>query len=262
MNNFFLLNESIERVDLPTLKIHFKEFILMKSENDELDSFYKHDSIYSLNVLEKIYSHHSQENQLISIFIEQLQLHDVYLFPLEIFDTNFPEMCNGYLGIDFSRIDISSDYQIIDLDDFNKFKNDCLFRVTTDNFWERRELLFPKITLCEEVEEQIKRMGSSKYFGQVVYKLQEFSRAVGFWNDGSFSYKQINNTYSLNISPESEQTIQKYGNERKFSLPDGRKEFFELHIKTGDLRFHFFPDDNTHTVYVGYIGPHLRTVTN
>jgi hypothetical protein len=64
---------------------------------------------------------------------------------------------------------------------------------------------------------------------------------------------------ALNISPESDKTMsqKKLRNQRIFSMPDGRRECFELHIKSGDLRFHFFPEDGK--IYVGYIGEHLET---
>jgi len=39
-----------------------------------------------------------------------------------------------------------------------------------------------------------------------------------------------------------------------------KKQLFEKHIKTGDLRFHFYPDEESNTIYVGYIGSHLSTV--
>jgi hypothetical protein len=40
-------------------------------------------------------------------------------------------------------------------------------------------------------------------------------------------------------------------------MPDGRRECFELHIKTGNLRFHFLPENGR--IYIGYIGKHLDT---
>jgi hypothetical protein len=53
-----------------------------------------------------------------------------------------------------------------------------------------------------------------------------------------------------------------YGNERIFQMPSGGTEIFELHIKTGDLRFHFYPDNKNFKIFVGYIGPHLNTISN
>jgi len=47
--------------------------------------------------------------------------------------------------------------------------------------------------------------------------------------------------------------------EREFWLPNGQKKYFEQHIKmSSGYRLHFFPDNETRQVYVGYIGPHLK----
>ena len=43
--------------------------------------------------------------------------------------------------------------------------------------------------------------------------------------------------------------------ERMFKLPNGKTECFDLHIKTGDLRFHFLSENLT--IFIGYIGKHL-----
>ena len=50
-------------------------------------------------------------------------------------------------------------------------------------------------------------------------------------------------------------TLRKY---REFWLPAGSKEFFEKHIKLAmGFRIHFFCEQTSRKVYVGYIGPHL-----
>ncbi len=71
---------------------------------------------------------------------------------------------------------------------------------------------------------------------------------------------QLNAQTNLRVSGESDSTMRFYSGQRRFKLPDGRRELFEAHIKIGDLRFHFYPDNQEHKVYVGYIGPHLPTV--
>jgi hypothetical protein len=128
--------------------------------------------------------------------------------------------------------------------------------------WERRGEFFPHMVLCGSVEQQLtKHYGvHSKYFNQIVERLKQLDIFAGDWTSGGWSDKDLKH-YGLNVSGESEQTMQKYGRERRFRLPDGRKESFEKHIKTGDLRFHFYADEKDHRIYVGYIGPHLRTGT-
>lgn len=132
----------------------------------------------------------------------------------------------------------------------------------SSELWERREEFFPHLVLCGSVEQQLtKHYGvQSKYFTQIVERLKQLDKFAGEWTSGGWSDKDLKH-YGLNVSGESEQTMQKYGRERRFRLPNGRKESFEKHIKTGDLRFHFYADEENHRIYVGYIGPHLRTVT-
>ena len=90
--------------------------------------------------------------------------------------------------------------------------------------------------------------------------LKLFNDFCASWQIGNFDLKTLNAQTSLNASGESQQTMKKYGSHRRFKLTDGRREIFELHIKTGDLRFHFFPDNNNKCVYMGYIGKHLPTI--
>jgi hypothetical protein len=79
------------------------------------------------------------------------------------------------------------------------------------------------------------------------------------WKTRDFSYQNVNDTSSLRISPESVSTMNLFGEDRRFQMPTGGTQIFELHIKTGNFRFHFYPDNKSKTVYIGYIGPHLRT---
>lgn len=130
------------------------------------------------------------------------------------------------------------------------------------DLWERREEFFPHLVLCGSVEQQLTTTIGirSKYFNQIIERLKCLDAFAKDWTTGSFSDKELKR-YGLNVSGESEHTMRRYGRERRFRLPHGGKEFFEKHIKTGDLRFHFYPYEESHRIYVGYIGPHLRTVT-
>ncbi|MCX6579871.1 MAG: hypothetical protein NT166_06765 [Candidatus Aminicenantes bacterium] len=135
---------------------------------------------------------------------------------------------------------------------------------TAGDLWDRREEFFPHLVLCGSIEQQLKTIigiGSS-YFNQLIDRLKLLDAYAKNWTSGSFSESEVKKSYGLDVSGESPYTMKKYGNQRRFRLPDGRKEYFEMHIKTGQLRFHFFPDEETHRIYVGYIGPHLRTITD
>lgn len=124
--------------------------------------------------------------------------------------------------------------------------------------WEKREELFQNIILCEEVENQIGKIGISKTLFQILTRLKELDEYAGNWTAGDFSVSDVNQKTNLRISPESNSTINKFGSLRKFTVPKQGKKIFDLHIKTGDLRFHFYPDNVSKKIYIGYIGKHLR----
>jgi len=130
----------------------------------------------------------------------------------------------------------------------------------SQNLWERREEFFPHLVLCGEVEKQLTRLGiQSKFFDQIIEKLKRLNEYAQNGQNGSYS-DQAAKQYGLDVSGESKGTLKKYGRQRKFRLPNKKKALFEKHIKTGDLRFHFYPDEESNTIYVGYIGSHLSTV--
>jgi hypothetical protein len=263
MNNFYLLNEAIDVNDYKTFKAGMLELNAIEKEGD--DHFLKQNTIWNLNmIVNHLYSGYGQEEQVISQFIEQTATIEDDITEEIKFDSVYPNELNAYLGIDFSNTSISFQKQITNNNSFQTLKHNDLWNVTFRNIWDKRKKLFPNIELCGEVKDQCLRIGNSGHFNQIVEILRKFDNAISKWKSesGNFSYKNINQTYSLRISPESSQTIDKYGDERRFELPGGGTMLFELHIKTGDLRFHFFPDNTTKKIYIGYIGPHLSTIRN
>lgn len=262
MNNFFLLNEAINLDDLNRFKSGMSEMIVIKEEAEDYDNIIKHLSVWNLPIWLQVFADPSQQASAIVKFTEQLELHQTYIFNELIFDTEYPDMSNAFLGIDFSNTKIDLNRQVTNLSLFYKFREETLWNVDFKNFWKKRVFLFPMLVFCGEVQHQVSRLGTSKYFDQIIEKLIVFNSAVNKWERGNFNYRIINQNFALNISEESEQTMRKYGFQRRFQLPSGRTELFELHIKTGDLRFHFYADNSNRTVYVGYIGNHLSTVSN
>lgn len=260
MNNFFLLNEAVDLNDFDEFKYGMSELVAIDKHKD--DVFRKHESLYKIDCYAQLFLNYGQTEQTITQFIEQTTSHEHYIPNEKIFTNYFPDTENGFLGIEFSKTDIHFSCQINNEDAYNKFKNDNLWDLSFRNLWSKREYLFPNLILCGEVENQIKKIGNSGHFNQIVERLIEFNKAVKSWETGDFSYKRINQQFSLRISPESDKTMDSYQNERIFSMPNGGTNIFELHIKTGDLRFHFYPDNLNHKVYVGYIGPHLSTISN
>lgn len=260
MNHFFLLNEAISLTDIELFKEGMGELVAIQREDNDI--FLKHNSIWELAIITDFFENHGDfASQSITKFLEQLKISTEYIGTEAKFDELYGETPNAFLGIDFKGIKISIEKQIINEERFIAFKKTNLWNITFKGLWEKREELFPNLILCGEVEKQISRIGNSKSFNQIVARLKEFDKAIEDWTEGNFSYRNINKNYSLVISPESKGTMNQYSNERLFSLPNGGTESFELHIKTGDLRFHFYPDNTTKKVYIGYIGPHLSTIT-
>ena len=261
MGNFFTLNEAISPKNYELFIMYWKD--LLSIDRTSADTFLKHDSIWQLKYIEDLYTNYNNEDEgAICVFIEQLKYCEIYLNDNPSIDIQFPSTDNGFLGGDFSKTFITEETQIRNNQDYNEFNLKNLWNVNFRNFWSKKTYLFPNLILCGDVQKQILLIGSSKHFNQIVERLKEFNQAVENWKSGKFNYKEINRLYSLRISPETSLTMDSYGSERFFSLPEGGTECFELHIKTGDLRFHFFPNNVTFKVYVGYIGTHLQTVSN
>jgi len=131
----------------------------------------------------------------------------------------------------------------------------------SSDLWNRRKEFFPHLILCGEVEKQLTKLGiQSKCFDQIIERLKRLNNYARDWTEGGYR-NDIVEQYGLEVNGESLGTLSKYGRLRKFKLPEGGRKLFETHIKTGDLRFHFYPDNDTKQIYVGYIGKHLPTST-
>lgn len=256
MNNFFLLNEAINVTDYNRFLDGIGELVTI--EREEEDHCLKHGSVWEVAIVtNNLFSHYTERERTVILFFEQLTS-CIHPITNEIeFDNLFPTDENAFLGIDFLGTTIPESKQIITATHFDNFKTNNLWHITPKDFWDKRTSLFPELTLCEEVEQQILNIGESTYFNQIIRILKDFNKAVKEWTYGDFNYKKMNRDHPLRISPETDQTMNKYKSQRMFSLPNGNRECFELHIKTGDLRFHFYPDNTNRKVFIAYIGTHL-----
>jgi hypothetical protein len=256
MNRCFLLNEAFRAYDIEQLIKGCDELVLI--EKDCNDKFYKHDLIYSTQSYLEICSYQNQSAQFIIEFLERNFINsDRNLSSEEELDLKFyPNPC-AFLGVDFSHTDVTENRRVIDQTSYELFKRSLFSSVMPNNLWLWKEVLFPNLILCEGVKGQVDGLGNSSHFSQVVERLKTLNDYAQNWNSGNFSYQELNRTTSLRVSPESETTMNKYGDQRIYSLPDKSRKSFELHIKTGDLRFHFYPCNIDYVIYIGYIGPHL-----
>lgn len=146
-------------------------------------------------------------------------------------------------------------------EDYLEFRRESLSaNITSSNFWEWKEVLFRKIKFCDSIEQQVASLGRSRYFRQVIDRLVELDDFNKSWTKGICTANQINQATNLRVSNESDsvRNDKNLKRLRTFQLPEkGGSEYFEMHIKTGELRMHFFPLESNHTIYVGYIGSHL-----
>jgi hypothetical protein len=127
--------------------------------------------------------------------------------------------------------------------------------VTGMQLWQQRASLFPNLDFCDSTESQIKELGGDgSRFREVLRGLRDLQRYCDGWTTGDFDIHSLNNA-----SGESEATLAKFGETRKFRCPDGQKRLFNWHAKRGHSRIHFFDFPAQKRLLVGYVGRHLPT---
>jgi len=264
MFNFYLYNKSYEKANAVQIEENLRALNdLVFAERAEEDFFLKNESIWNCNTIDGNFSdvifskiHDKQlSQQVIPKLLSAITSISQDFLDLEEFDKYY-KIYNAFYGVVFDSPALER--YITNKETYSAFKKKYLWDITPKTLWERKEKLFSKLILCPSVEDDLKKIGS-KYFSQIVNKLVALDKYVTTkWLVGEFNYRDANYSSSLTISPESKGTMEKYGNERLFKMPDGTTKYFELHIKTGDLRFHFYPENRK--IYIGYIGKHLPTV--
>lgn len=264
MFNYYVFNPSYINVETQFIEqnlINLNEIAI--NNRNEWESFLLNDCFYEVQaqdglMVEVIFSKFADKqfsNSVLPKLLQTMTSIDSEIEDFQIFDNSY-KLYNAFFGINFSSVE-EKERCIVDLESYKKFRYDKVRDVDANSFWERREQLFKNIIFCKEVQNNLHQIGGT-YLSQIIKKIQELDNYIDkFWKEGDFSYKNANSNSALNISPESNKTMnnQTLKNMRMFSLPDGRRECFELHIKTGNLRFHIFPENLK--VYIGYIGNHL-----
>ena len=168
----------------------------------------------------------------------------------------FPKDINAFWGVVFTpknKYDLSTKTELSQFR-YNAAKNN----VSHATFKRFKSVLFKKIVFCDSAYQYLASYSPAE-FNQIISRLLELDRYNQTWSQGVFAPSHVTLGSNLKVSYESTTTNNnpKLSALRWFKLPDGRKEYFEPHIKMGNMRIHFFPDNNNHTIYVGYIGPHL-----
>ncbi|MFZ5811227.1 MAG: hypothetical protein ACOY4F_04220 [Thermodesulfobacteriota bacterium] len=121
--------------------------------------------------------------------------------------------------------------------------------------WTHKNIIFKDLVFCDSVKDNLSKL-SNNYLDNIMRLLQCLDTYSKHWLSGPFSLQHID----CDCSPETEQTLNMYGNYRRFVLPDGTAHVFNYHAKSGDIRIYFDPYNPPKTITIGYIGLHLPTV--
>jgi hypothetical protein len=148
----------------------------------------------------------------------------------------------------------------------NKLQKEAEYLIESGSeVFKNKENLYPFVMFCGKSENQLMLWSHSLVvLGEVKNSLFVLNDFVEKWRANTILYysHEVLRELGLNHKVNGESntvmnspSLRKY---REFWLPDGRKKCFENHIKfSSGYRLHFYPDIDTRTVYVGYIGVHL-----
>jgi hypothetical protein len=121
--------------------------------------------------------------------------------------------------------------------------------------------LLSALVLCESASQSISALTEgSPHLDPIVKRLFDLQEYGGSWTDGPFVPEEI----PSKVSVESGATLNKYGSERTFRCRDGTDRLFSWHVRLtpGSWRIHFFPLPEERRILIGYVGPHLPTVSD
>lgn len=227
--------------------------LLKKEEKNELDIFslsvFKHDGIEA-------------EGLGVAYLLETLA---VSLIDIGVWNNNILSISHDYFDEDENIISenrnvvhSSKDQHVAThIEYFNDLRSSLLSKCS--DIWLNKGELFPNLIFCGKTKKQLLNGISSKYVFQIFDRLKALNEYTNSWKTGDFSIVDFKRNYNVDCSGETDCTLNIYGDQRRFSIQGIGSRIFDLHIKTGNLRFHFFPESSTKKVYIGYIGPHLDT---
>lgn len=267
MLNLYLHNPSYVNVGIAALEQNLKELNNIVCNSIDSDLFFINESIYEIKIdhnidfSQAIYEHIDPEFRVHALprLLCQIQTISHVVETLDDFPSSkFPY--NAFYVVLKQNTD---SIFINSLSDYILFKKKNFINIAPSLFWDHKKHVFRRILFCDNVKNYITSLGTSKYLPQIIKKILELNDYIERkWTNGGFYVNNINAETSLNISDESESTLNnpKLKDKRMYVLPDSKNSVcFSLHIKTGNFRIHFYPDVLNHVIYIGYIGPHLET---
>ncbi len=127
-----------------------------------------------------------------------------------------------------------------------------------EDLWHSRADLFPALLFCESVRNDFEEIGRGALLQGLVRRLFELNDYCTQWSRGPFDGVGV----SGDPREESAATLRQFSNERTFNCPDGQPRLFSWHLSLPPWgrRLYFYPENQRHVIFIGYVGQHLRTV--
>lgn len=118
---------------------------------------------------------------------------------------------------------------------------------------DRKQECFPHLRFGSDVDDQLAVLPRD-ILDHLINKLIVLDSAVRDWRrDGTDA------PVLPRVHPESERTMQEYGDRRIFGDVDGTPKEYRLHAMVRSHRIYFVVDQGNKTLEIGYIGEHLPT---
>src|SRR5690606_9977878 len=187
MFNYYIFNPGYVNAASDALEENLQTLQALFSGRDDNETFLKHDSLWDIEVAdgtfaEVVFSRFQDKQfaiQVLPHLLQQINSIEPSIDTIDEFNTRY-RIYNAFYGINFPGV--PKDSCICDLASYNAFIRNNNWKLTPQTFWERREQLFSRIVLCDNVEAQIQTMGGT-YLKQIVDKIRELDNyAVNYWN--------------------------------------------------------------------------------
>lgn len=271
MFNYYIKEDSYNNCSIQEVESNLKELnIAMINSTSEDEFFYCSVAFYSVLLEHKVSMSEIIFSGLHDIqFMRQvlprllIKLRDTKrIESIDAFNEEFNEDINAFWGINFMNKLL---HELTCYTDLYNFKIAIARQnINKDNFSQYALKLFSSLIFCPDVYDQIKLLYDEKIFNQFLHQLEILDSYAEKWTNGNFEMFDLQKNTSLSASGESSSVNnnKEMRKERTFQLPDKSFHYFENHIKTGDLRIYFLPDNDKHTFYIGYVGnvsKHLKS---
>ena len=130
--------------------------------------------------------------------------------------------------------------------------------LTAKNFGTVRTRAFPNLSFGADVDGQLEKF-SANLLPLLFRRLADLDSRTASWKLSALPEFPEGTPA---ITPETPETMLRYGADRRFRSSSGAQVTYEEHLWVDGLhRIHIFRDTARKTVEVGYVGPHLPTMT-